>query len=92
MKDTCCVDPVEDSKLRGFTNEAYELASYAEILSERLVDLIGGLEGNPPPECESTSTDSCAGLEGLGDAEQRISSALNNIQDGLNKLESLVKL
>ena len=88
----CCVDPVEDSKLRHFTNDAYELANYAEILLERMGDLISGLEGEPPSDTATTNPDSLAGLEGLGDAKRRISSALNNIGDGLIKLESLVKL
>ena len=88
----CCVDPVEDSKLRHFTNDAYDLASYAELILGRLGDLIGGLEGDPPSAPSTVGPDSFAGLEGLGNAEQRISSALNNISDGLNKLDELVKL
>ena len=86
------VELVEASKLRDFTNDAHGLANHSEILLERLLDLIGGLEGEPPTERKHPPSDSLAGLEGLGDAEQRISSALNGIADGLGKLESLVRL
>ena len=92
MDNCCVVDPVAQSRLAGLTNEAYGLAVFAESISDRLADLVLGLEGETTP-CEANPPyDTHMGLDGLNNAETRISSALNNISDGLNKLDELVKM